>query len=117
MNRSISSTLTLWLSAALLLPLTSTIAFGHGHAAAIDPDQPDAWKYKLCSQMTTVAIQALYDRDKGRPMKIAADDGELVTHIANTVIQKVYAEPAISSPKRANTFGRAFCNEQLQSMQ
>ncbi len=100
-----------------LTPLASTIAFGHGHAAAIDPDLPDAWKYKLCGEMSTVAIQALYDRDKGRPMKLATDDRNIATQITNALIQKVYAEPAIASPKRADAFGRAFCNEQLQSMQ
>jgi hypothetical protein len=93
---------------ALLLP---TLAAAHGHPGVIDPAHPEAAKYTLCSAMSTVAIQALHDRDRGRPMKEYADDGGPGPQIANAIIRKVYAEPGISSPKRAETFGRAYCME------
>lgn len=99
----------------MLALLAHGTASGHGHAAAIDPEQPDAWKYRLCSEMATVALQALNDRDKGRAMKTFADDDGPGARIANALTKKVYAEPAISSPKRAEAFGRAFCNESLQN--
>jgi hypothetical protein len=66
--------------------------------------------------MTTLAVQALYDRDKGRPMKTYPEDGGPGPRIANALIQKVYTEPSIASPKRAESFGRAFCNEALQKL-
>jgi hypothetical protein len=100
---------------AMLAVLISGNAAAHGHPAAIDPQHPDAWKYRLCSEMATVALQALHDRDKGRPMKVHVDEGGTGSRIAIALIQKIYAEPAISSPKRAEAFGRAFCNEQLQN--
>jgi hypothetical protein len=85
----------------------------HGHPAPIDDGAPDAWKYRLCSEMSSVALQALHDRDKGRPPRAYPEDGGPGGRIANAIVRKVYEEPAISSPKRAETFGRAYCNEQL----
>lgn len=85
----------------------------HGHPAAIDDGNPDAWKFRLCGEMASVAIQAVYDRDKGRPPRAYPDDGGPGGRIANAIVRKVYEEPAISSPKRAEAFGRAYCNEQL----
>jgi hypothetical protein len=98
-------------AALLALPVA---AWSHGHPGSVDPGNPDAWKYRLCGEMVTVAIQALYDRDRGRPMKRYDDDGTPGPRIANGIIGKVYAEPAIASPKRAETFGRGYCMEQLQ---
>lgn len=89
------------------------LATAHGHPANMD-GAPDAWKYKLCGEMATVAIQAVHDRDKGRPAKQYPEDGSPGPRIANEIIRKVYQEPSIASPKRAETFGRAYCNEQLQ---
>lgn len=97
---------------ALLLP---ALAWAHGHPANIDPAAPDAWKYRLCGEMSTVAIQAVHDRDRGRLMKQYDEDGTPGPRMANAIIRKVYDEPGIASPKRADTFGRAFCNEQLLS--
>lgn len=88
-------------------------AAAHGHPGAIDPAHPEAWKYKLCGEMSSVAIQALHDRDRGRAMKRYDDDGSLPPRLANAIIGKVYDEPGIASPKRAETFGRAYCMEHL----
>jgi hypothetical protein len=89
-------------------------AAAHGHPAAIDPASPDAWKYKLCDQMSDVAMQALRERDRGLPPRTFPDDGGPGPAIANAIVQKVYSEPGISSPKRAEAFGRGFCNERLR---
>lgn len=92
------------------------LAWAHGHPANIDPAAPDAWKYRLCGAMSTVAIQALHDRDKGLPPRLHDEDGTPGPRIANAIIHKVYDEPGIASPKRADTFGRAYCNEQLPAV-
>lgn len=99
----------------LLVLCLPGLAWAHGHPAAIDPAAPDAWKYRLCGEMSTVAIQALHERENGRAMKQYDEDGTPGPRLANAIIRKVYAEPGIASPKRADTFGRAFCNEQLQA--
>lgn len=99
---------------ALLFALLAGGALAHGHPAVVDPDSPDAWKYRLCAEMTTVAVQALHNRDKGQPPQHYADDGGPGPRIANAIVEKVYAEPAITSPKRAEAIGRAYCNEMLQ---
>lgn len=85
----------------------------HGHPAVVDPASPDAWKYRLCAEMTTVAIQALHNRERGLPARRYADDGGPGPAIANAIVDKVYAEPSITSPKRAEAVGRALCNERL----
>lgn len=97
--------------AALLLP---AVAAAHGHPGTVDPASPDAWKYRLCGEMATVAIQALYDRDKGRAPKAYAGDGTRGPAIANAIVERIFAEAQIASPKKAETFGRGFCMERLQ---
>ena len=86
-------------------------ALAHGHPAVVDPNAPDAWKYKLCAEMASVAIQALHQRDRGRPKTVYPDDGGPGPRIANAIVDKVYDEPAITSPKRAEAFARSYCNE------
>lgn len=100
----------------LFLLLSSSLSAAHGHAATIDPQNPDAWRYRLCNEMSGVAVQALHDRDAGRPMRRYAEDGGPGPVIANALVERVYAEPAISSPKRADAVGRTYCNEQLQQL-
>lgn len=96
-----------------VLLILSGAAWGHGHPANVAADSPDAWKYKLCGEMVAVSLQALHDRDKGLSMRRYADDGSPGPVIANAVAQRVFEEPQISSPKKAETFGRAFCMERL----
>ncbi|RLJ62752.1 hypothetical protein [Sulfurisoma sediminicola] len=103
------------------LPLAFAVIFGagdtaaHGHPAAIDPASPDAWRYRLCEQMSSVALQALRDREHGLPMRVFPEDGGPGPAIAKAIVEKVYAEPGISSPKRAEAFGRGYCNEHLDN--
>lgn len=102
-------------SAILAVLLAAAVdATAHGHAGAVDDSVPDAWKIRLCSEMVGVAIQAVHDRDRGLPLRVYPDDGGPGPAIANAIVRKVYVEPAISSPKRAEAFGRGYCNEQLQ---
>lgn len=97
----------------ILLALAAPLAQAHGHMPALDDSHPDAAKIKLCSRMADVALEALNDRDKGRPLKTYQEDGADEPKLANEIIRAVYAEPQIASPKKALTFGRARCNEFL----
>lgn len=99
----------LWLALAIC-----TQAAAHGHPAPIDPSHPDAWKHRLCAEMTSVAVAAVQARDKGAPMKHFAADGGPGPRLANAIVAKVYSEPAISSPKRAEAYARSYCNQSLQ---
>lgn len=101
----------------LLLWLPTGVALAHGHPAVVDSGQPDAWRYRLCAEMSSVAIQALHNRDRGLPPRLYAEDGGPGPRIANAIVEKVYAEPAITSPKRAEAVGRSYCNEQLWQLQ
>ena len=100
--------------ALFLAALLPALALAHGHPGNIDPASPDAWQYRLCGEMATVAIQALHDRDRGRPMKTFPDDGSPAARIANDIARRVFEEPQISSPKKAESFGRGYCMERLQ---
>jgi len=98
---------------SLLLLAEVGAAIAHGHPAAVNPDQPDAWKYRLCTEMTTVAIQALHNRERNLPPRVYADDGSLGARMANAIVEKIYAEQSIDSPKRAEAVARSYCSEQL----
>lgn len=97
----------------VFLLLAASVVQAHDHMPAIDDSQPDAARIRLCSRMADVALQALNDRDKGRPMKQYQEDGADEPRFANEIIRAVYGEPQISSPKKAMVYGRARCNEFL----
>jgi hypothetical protein len=97
---------------ALMLGAASAVQ-AHDHMPVIDDSHPDAPRIRLCSRMVDVALQALNDRDKGRPMKLYQEDGSNEPKIANEIARAVFEEPQISSPKKAISFGRARCNELL----
>lgn len=88
-------------------------ALAHGHPGNVDPAMPDAWKYRLCGEMATVAIQALHDRDRGKPMRSYPADGSQAAELAQAIARRVFEEPQISSPKKAETFGRGYCMERV----
>mgnify|MGYP001390809937 CR=1 FL=1 len=107
-------TRTLAFAAPLLaLCLWAGPAHAHGHGGPVDESAPDAWKHKMCERMTDIALQALRDRDRDRPAKHYEEDGGHGPRIANRIIRGIYAEPQISSPKKAATYGRAVCMEEL----
>ncbi len=99
------------LTIASLGLLLMTSALPPAHAGKIDDGMSDAQKIRFCERVRDFALQAYYDREKGRPMKVFAEDGSDGARITNIVIKRIYEEPQISSPKKAETFGRATCNE------
>ena len=97
----------------LLGLLASGGAVAHGHPAPIDDSMPDAQKMRFCERVRDHALQAFYNRDRGRPMKLFDEDGSDGPRITNVIIKRTYEEPQISSPKKAEAFGRATCNEMM----
>ena len=95
--------------------LLATGALAHGAGGMVDDSMPDAQRIRFCERVRDFALQAYYDREKGRPMKVFVEDGGDGARITNIVIKRVYEEPQISSPKKAETFGRATCNELMGS--
>ena len=100
-------------SLLLLAMLTSGAPLAHGHSAPVDASMPDAQKIRFCERVRDHALQAFYNRERGRPMKLFDEDGGDGPRITNIIIKRIYEEPQISSPKKAETFGRATCNEMM----
>ena len=98
---------------AVLGLLWAAGALSHGHPGAVDDSMPDAQKIRFCERVRDHALQAFYNRDRGRPMKLFDEDGSDAARITNHIIKRIYEEPQISSPKKAETFGRATCNEMM----
>ena len=101
------------LSLLLLALMTSVGALAHGHPTPVDDSMPDAQKIRFCERVRDHALQAFYNRDRGRPMKLFEEDGSDGPRITNIIIKRIYEEPQISSPKKAEVFGRATCNEMM----
>ena len=99
------------LSAFALLALAG--AQPQAHAGTPGEGIPEAQKVRFCERVRDFAVQAYYDREKGRPMKVFAEDGAAGARITNVVIRRIYEEPQIASPKAAETLGRATCNEMM----
>jgi len=98
--------------AAMAAVLAGSV-WAHGHPAPVDDSMPDAQRIRFCERVRDHALQAFYNRDKGRPMKLFDEDGSDGARITNLIIKRIYEEPQISSPKKAETFGRATCNEMM----
>lgn len=81
--------------------------------AANEEELSDTQKMRFCERVRDHALQAFYNRERGQPMKLFEEDGGDGARITNHVIKRVYEEPQISSPRRAETFGRATCNEMM----
>ena len=88
-------------------------ALAHGHPGQIPDDMPDVQKIRFCERVRDHALQAFYNRERGQPMKLFEEDGSNGPRITNHIIKRIYAEPQISSPKKAEAFGRATCNEMM----
>ena len=96
-------------------PFAMHLAAAHGGMGQIQDGMPEAQKIRFCERVRDFALQACYDREKGRPMKVFVEDGSDGARITNIVIKRIYEEPQISSPKKAETFGRGTCNEMMGS--
>jgi hypothetical protein len=80
---------------------------------AADDGMPDVQKARYCERVRDFALQAFYDREKGRPMKLFVEDGSDGPRISNAITRKIYEEPQISSPKKAEAYARSTCNEMM----
>ena len=98
---------------SLLALLTVGCVWAHGLARPIDDSMPDAQRIRFCERVRDHALQTFYNRERGQPMKLFEEDGGDGARITNHIIRRIYAEPQISSPKKAETFGRATCNEMM----
>ena len=93
-----------------LLLLCSSLVLAHGHPVAMADDHPDAPRLKLCNRAEDVALQALGDRDKGRPLRpLPAEEAHAA--FLQALARQVYEEPQIRSPKFAQSMARGRCNE------
>jgi hypothetical protein len=100
-------------TAACIMLLMATAAWPHGHAGKVDDSMPDVQKIRFCERVRDFALQAFYDREKGKAMMVFAEDGSDGARITNFIIRRIYEEAQISSPKKAEAFGRATCNEMM----
>lgn len=103
------------ISFTLLALLAVSSAWAHGHSGQIDDSMPDAQKIRFCERVRDHALQAFYNRERGQKIKLFDEDGSDGARITNLIIKRIYEEPQISSPKKAETFGRATCNEMMGS--
>lgn len=94
-----------------LLCMSPTLA-EHAHGK-IDDSLPDAERIRFCERMRDQALQAFYDREQGRAMKLFIEDGSRGPRIANQITRHIYGEPQIAARRHAETFGRATCNEMI----
>ena len=101
------------LNLTLITLLLAGSAWAHGHSGPIDDSMPDAQRIRFCERVRDHALQTFYNRERGQPMKLFEEDGGDGARITNHIIRRIYAEPQISSPKKAETFGRATCNEMM----
>jgi hypothetical protein len=101
------------ISFTLLALLAVSSAWAHGHSGPIDDSMPDAQKIRFCERVRDHALQAFYNRERGQKIKLFDEDGSDGARITNLIIKRIYEEPQISSPKKAETFGRATCNEMM----
>lgn len=91
-----------------LLAMPPVMAHGN-----IPDDMPDAERIRFCERVRDHGLQALYNRDRGKPMELFAEDGSAGARIVNHIIRRIYEEPQISSPKTAQAFARGTCNEMM----
>ena len=104
------------LATALALGVTHG-AWAHGHAGQVGDEMADAQTIRFCSRVRDFAMQAFNDRERGKPMKLFEEDGGDGPRVTNHIIRRIYEEPQISSPKKADAFARATCNELMLQKQ
>jgi hypothetical protein len=97
--------------------LIFTFLVAQGHVFAADEAMSDAQKIRFCERVRDHALQTYYNRERGQPMKLFTEDGSDGARITNVIVKRIYAEPQISTPKKAEDFGRAKCNEMMGTKQ
>ena len=97
--------------------LILTLLVVQGHVVAAEEGMSDAQKIRFCERVRDHALQTYYNRERGQPMKLYSEEGGDSARITNVIIKRIYADPQISSPKKAEEFGRAKCNEMMGTKQ
>ena len=97
----------------LMILLLAGAAWAHDHSGPIDDGMPEAQRIRFCERVRDHALQNFYNRERGQAMKLFVEDGSDGARITNHIIRRIYAEPQISSPQQAETFGRATCREMM----
>ncbi|HXE40248.1 MAG TPA: hypothetical protein VN639_17435 [Azonexus sp.] len=103
------------LSMLALACLAITPVWAQGRSAALANDMPEVEKVRFCERIRDHALQALYSRDQGRPMRLVAEEGSVGARISNHITRRIYQEPKINTPRQADAFGRTTCNEMMGS--
>lgn len=101
------------LLAALLCALSVGTAWAEPVHRKITDSLPDAERIRFCERMRDQALQAFYNREHGRPMRMFEEDGSPGPRIANHITWRIYEEPQIAGRRDAESFGRATCNEMM----
>lgn len=101
------------LSMLALACLVVAPVWAQGRSATLGNDMPEVEKVRFCERIRDHALQALYSRDQGRPMRLIAEDGSVGARISNHITRRIYEQPKINSPRQADAFGRATCNEMM----
>jgi hypothetical protein len=89
------------------------LLLANGQLVAADESMSDAQKIRFCERVRDHALQTYYNRERGQPIKLFSEDGSDGARITNVIVKRIYAEPQISTPKKAEDFGRAKCNEMM----
>ncbi|MEN9478777.1 MAG: hypothetical protein RLZZ298_172 [Pseudomonadota bacterium] len=97
--------------------LIFTLLVLNGQVVAADSGMSDVQKVRFCERIRDHALQTYYNRERGQPIKLFAEDGSDGARITNTIIKRIYADLQISTPKKAEDFGRAKCNEMMGTKQ
>ena len=97
--------------------LIFTMLVLNGQVIAADSGMSDVQKVRFCERIRDHALQTYYNRERGQPIKLFAEDGSDGARITNTIIKRIYADLQISTPKKAEDFGRAKCNEMMGTKQ
>jgi hypothetical protein len=97
----------------LTLSLTMLCALLGPLAYAADEAMPEIEKIRFCKRVRDHAIQALYSRDGGSPMKLYNEDGSNGPRIINVIIRHIHAEPRIANPAQAEEYSQATCHDMM----
>ncbi|MDE2585522.1 MAG: hypothetical protein KGN39_09000 [Betaproteobacteria bacterium] len=102
--------------ASLLFAGIASTALAHGHPITVADDDPEAPRLRLCQKAEDEALQALHDRDRGRPTR---EIGPQEPHamFLNALIREVHEQVQIRSPKFVQGVARSRCNEYWLSHQ
>ncbi len=100
---------------SMIFALLGTLGWAPAQAANVQDEMPDAEKMRFCKRIRDHAIQALYRRDGGVPMKLYAEDGANGPRIMNVIIRHIYEDSQITTPQQAGVYGQDACNQMMET--